>query len=689
MKKKCKNFFIKKYQWLVTHNGAEYASDAFKQAREVLLRYRSDRNRKKNLSKYLSEMPFRKVYWVKLLFIYMDSQPYSVLNFMKLYVGLNDPLVSVERSADTQHAYLESRELTVNTETPSYLKSWLKLVKTPIMSEKAFNIIVNCFDIDFTHKDWRETKWLLDDHRDARQALSNLGFKGLQLIIRYIKYHSYEEYVEYLKKWKYRVCSLGPYRTGPNRGKTIGEIVLKSIMNNQPIPEMYVDKDMDSEQVQSESLEQDMWRLHLLMNYQGYNPFTPNALRVVQMGLEPQFLQLMMEWKRSPLTCPQIPMSSQDGLFVGQIHHIPKKGTVKRRPVAVPNRFLQMGMAPCADFLDTILRRLPNDCTFDQGKMDTKIANRVTNPNLYVGSVDLSQATDNLPLKWGKDIWEALYRSRSSAVVNDSWDLFVQASEANWLNGNHLSRWTVGQPLGCLPSFRVLALTHNLFLESLSLFLGFGHSPYCILGDDLLVFNKKLRKAYIREFSSRGIPLSIHKSYEGELVEFAGKTYVRNHVPFYTSDQKVITYGNLFDYQRATTIPIPWSHLPKKVRDRFTKKAIQNGVTNKLEIPSVYYVAQLATIGKTAHPIRQDDVKLSRFFEHMAYDDKSEPDQNLQSGIVRISNHPLKYLRTSYAYKHGWKQRYREVGLPEWYKHKFRPESTDKITRCASLAVSS
>jgi hypothetical protein len=310
---------------------------------------------------------------------------------------------------------------------------------------------------------------------------------------------------------------------------------------------------------------------------------------------------------------------------------------------------------------------------------------------LYVGSVDLSQATDNLPFTWGVKIWDELVRPNVSPLVNQSWDLFVECSRARWNNDGILSSWTVGQPLGCLPSFMVLAMTHNLYSESLAFSYGYGHSPYTILGDDICICNKKLRQKYILDLQRRGIPLSLHKSYQGNLCEFAGKVYVKNRVPFHCSDQGPIGFQNLFDWQRATGITIPFSHLPVQVRRRLYQTMESFGVKDRSALPVVYTLGQLVSVGTTRLHLDSDIERtlLTSYFEnyYVLSDKDTQPDPNMQSGIVVISGHPITYLDYGYAEKHGYKQRFREVGLPDWYKRKFRPVSTDRIVQCATLAV--
>jgi hypothetical protein len=468
----------------------------------------------------------------------------------------------------------------------------------------------------------------------------------------------------------------------------------------EPLPEYYADWDQYTKS--SNSLEKDLYCLSALDSYADHpiwpGPISSASLDWIKSLLHPKLWDMFQRFESGETECIFDGLSFLDGEYVGSIHHIPKKGTVKRRPIAAPNRFLQMAMMPASVYLDLVVRQIRNDCTFNQAKMDRKITNRVNNTHLYVGSVDLSQATDNLPFSWGCYLWDNLFRPKVRETANKSWDLFIEVTHGKWLNDGLLSTWTVGQPLGCRPSFGTLAITHNLLLESLSLALGYGHSPYAVLGDDVVIFTKKLRSRYIREFRNRGIPLSLHKSYEGNLTEFAGKTYIKGVVPFNTPDQGAITFTNLFDWQRVSNIPIPYSHLPKKVKSRIEREVEKNSL-DKGKAQAVYETAQRYLMVSRYLPIRKDEGALMELFaESLPVDEKLLeahglrrerviPDRPALSGIVMIHDHPITYLNYGYADKHGHKQRYREVQLPAWYKHKFRPYGTAQLIRCGSIAV--
>jgi hypothetical protein len=665
-----KRYYASKFRFLAKHNGLKYAADVFKQVREIALAYRADPHRSVKRDEYLAQTPVRKNGWLSLLFDYLDSQPDATLNFLKLYCGLDEPVVSVTQSADTQHTYLADREAKVTDTVPGFLDAWLFELRKAMPFHRGLH-----------------SRWMF--HRTHEDAPFH----------RYCGYHSFDEWCQYWKHWTSQLS----IHWMPLRDR-----VLQSVIDLEPLPEMYCDWEQSS--YQSESLERDLWCLNAMQAYAdgGEEVMTPPlsiwALNYVMDQLAPELWLLFDRWSNGE-DLPEISKDFLDGTYVGHIHHIPKKGTVKRRPIAVPNRFLQMGMGPAHRVLEAMLKQLEKDCTFNQAKFDMKIQNRVNNPNLYVGSVDLSQATDNLPFTWGERIWDEVVKPQLlyadpdiQTMVTKSWNLFCECTRAPWENDGQLSRWTVGQPLGCLPSFAVLGLTHNLFLESLALSNGLGHSPYCVLGDDLLVFNKKLRKKYIQYMVTHGIPLSLHKSYQGNLVEFAGKLFVKGAVPFHTPDQSAITYGGLFDWQRASGIPIPYSKLPKKVRAKIESLVVSSGLKHD-DAAEVYNLLQLYVVSGRYRQFREEDGDLLKELcsrlpltraEAKALGiqaDRSVPDQPELSGIVRISGYPITYLNYGYAEKHGYKQRFRKVQLPVWYEEKFRPYTTDQLFRCGSETV--
>jgi hypothetical protein len=420
---------------------------------------------------------------------------------------------------------------------------------------------------------------------------------------------------------------------------------------------------------------------------------------------------------------------------VGQVQHIHKKGGgTELRDIAVPNRFIQQALVPAAARLYKLVRCLPQDATFDQSRFDTKIQNRVNNPSLYQGSVDLSKATDNLPLAWGRKVvtvlierfWESAWivpkpTSEDGLIAKafnskpelpaeerevwDSLDLFWTIARAKWEDGSWYQEWKVGQPLGSLPSFAMLAITHNLLVESLALSQGLGHSPYVILGDDIVILNRKLRSRYIRELTSRSIPLSLHKSFSGRLSEFAGKIYVSGCVPFYISDHNPLTWNSLLDWQRTTGIRIPWESLPKTLRSKIKEMARESlrprtGDRNpstkevvKLAYSAYALVQTCEVHGRGSHlyPVNWDSAGASeRIIAYGEYriTDSPIPEAVKHSGLTLLGErHPVTLLSDRFADKNGWFLRFRPVELPSWYRSKVRPVATDAALSAAMQAI--
>lgn len=679
--RRLKKFFIQKFKRMVECNGQSYACDRMKQLREALCGYRADPQRIAHIDAWLLKSGFARSGWLRELYSYMDTCPSYALQFVKLYCGPNDPVVTVGQAAESQHRVLEKAR-DVNPKTPGFMAKWLHHIgRERKLSPKLYQSLKHYWSTG----DWNGPR-ILESYPITGLASYVLKNGMLDWMKNYVLNHSYDEYLTYVNKWK----SLLYIKPIPDDriSAQMGSVV--------PRAEMYVDygKRSDYTSKYSESFEQDLNNFLAMENYLGEEyEFGGNGLTTADfdyiLSLLPESFELM--YLDPDFVLPGVQRSMLDGTYVGQIHHIPKKGTVKRRSIAAPNRFIQFGMAP-ADFqLSVLLKKLGRvrDCTYNQNAQDLYIANRVNNDNLYAGSVDLSQATDHLPFEWMISIWENLFEGRVSQMVERSWTLFVHASKGVWLNEGYRDRWYVGQPLGALPSFRCLGLTHNLLLASLAFTLGYGHDPYVVLGDDVVIMNKKLRKAYIQLMTSAGIPLSLHKSYEGRGVEFAGKWFFKNQAPFYNTDQHAITWNSLFDYQFATGVYIPYGNLPTKIRRKFAHKVVEQ------HLPERYSELAYRLIVQSMMPPRGSNVSMDRitldpqwiadFIISIEPEDHDTP-PGRSSGITFLRGaHPVTFGRLEFANKDGWFQSYRKID--DWYRDKYRRVSSDKLVSASAKVI--
>lgn len=596
MDKQMKKYFIKLYQKMIIHNGPRYACDKFKGLREVLMQYRADPQRKQHEAEYWKLSGFRTNGWLKKLFAYSDSNPQYAFNFVKLYCGFHkEPVVSVEEAVENQHKTLEETAA-VNTRVPGFLERWLLMIKRgPITRQEYYHV-----------KKTGKPSWLAS----------------------FAKKHSYKEYSNYVYRWR------GKLRVRPLSKQDMSD----AIDNYRPSTTIYIDVESDKQSslYRSTSFEEDTiqflamgWSIGdepwSILDAKTYNWCLNKINPALAWYSDEDYVDLCKEAGHK--------LSFMDGQYLGQIHHIPKKGTVKRRSICAPNRYLQCGMAIADAQLTQVAKQLGatyeeqygtpelagdneyadkhllRDCTFNQTACNSYIIECVNNPHRYAGSVDLHQATDFLPFSWMERIWEVLFEPYVPNDVKMSWELFKQFSKGPMLNGDYLDRWVTGQPLGAVPSFRCLCLTHNLLLESLSFVCGYDYSPYVVLGDDVVIMQQKVRSRYIKLMNQAGVPLSLHKSYEHHLVEFAGQVFIKNNAPFYTSDQVPVLWHNLFSFQTCTGIYIPWDKVPDKVQRQFVKAV---GRAMQMSIATCYTGDKLKALAKEVYRCIQIDIFCAR-----------------------------------------------------------------------------
>jgi len=207
----------------------------------------------------------------------------------------------------------------------------------------------------------------------------------------------------------------------------------------------------------------------------------------------------------------------------GEIHFIQEPGG-KLRSVASPFRIHQEALRPLGQMLYGLVRSLPWDCTFDQSKAIPPIQSHLEKGG-QVHSVDLSSATDNFPL--------TLQMTALRAIIDkQDWDhleLFEEISRGEWKSPIGVLQWKKGQPLGLFPSFAAFTLTHGLLL--LHLAGGRYDNQFYVVGDDVVILERKLYEKYIAMLDRMSCPWSEDKSISSStLSEFAGKIITKTKV---------------------------------------------------------------------------------------------------------------------------------------------------------------
>lgn len=151
-------------------------------------------------------------------------------------------------------------------------------------------------------------------------------------------------------------------------------------------------------------------------------------------------------------------------------------------------------------------------------------------------SLDLSAATDRLPI----DIQEMLLAELIDPEFASHWrrllvdrEYLVTYKDSNKQVHSELLKYSVGQPMGALSSWAMLAFTHHFIVQCAAWHAGVVpvgtlFRDYAVLGDDLLIGNSKVRRSYLLIVDALGVECGIAKSIlspKGTAVEFAKRTF--------------------------------------------------------------------------------------------------------------------------------------------------------------------
>jgi hypothetical protein len=226
----------------------------------------------------------------------------------------------------------------------------------------------------------------------------------------------------------------------------------------------------------------------------------------------------------------------------------------KVRVFAMVDPFTQWVMRPIHLAIFTILRAIPMDGTFNQ----TRPVNRLRHldpKDRWFYSIDLSAATDRLPIKlqvpvmervfdWvefpnskrAAQLWAELLVGRAYAVK------YPRPCDRGFdLPDGELPEsvtYSVGQPMGALSSWAMLALTHHAIVHWAAhrakdkypkANIPIAFRDYAVLGDDIAILNKFVAREYLLVLKEIGVKAGLAKSIvsHGQFyVEFAKKFFV-------------------------------------------------------------------------------------------------------------------------------------------------------------------
>jgi len=231
-----------------------------------------------------------------------------------------------------------------------------------------------------------------------------------------------------------------------------------------------------------------------------------------------------------------------------------QEGGGKARVVCTPSFWMQTYFRPLHSDLYKYLAWIEGSgktnmngvsCVLDQNK-GAYLLSSWLQEDRKIFSVDLQSATDRFPrsvqLNWLKE------------VGLDKWIQPIEEASSGQYFVPHLTRkdqspvfWTYGcgQPMGLYGSFFLFHLTHRGLLEDLCERYHIPRPAYAVLGDDVLIGDPKLYRAYKDLLGTMDVPLSSSKSLEADSVgAFAGFIGVSR----YSADREVCTIFRPFKF---------------------------------------------------------------------------------------------------------------------------------------------
>lgn len=236
-------------------------------------------------------------------------------------------------------------------------------------------------------------------------------------------------------------------------------------------------------------------------------------------------------WNNSPFKkfyeALKIPVNV-DKIFIGKLSAKEEPGKV--RIFAMVDAVTQWLLYPLHRAIFQMLRFFPYDGTFNQiGELENFISKY---PNSSFYSFDLSAATDRLPLALQKLILTNLVSKKFA----EAWgSLLVDRDyKLSYNKENFVVKYSVGQPMGALSSWGMLALTHHLIVQYAAWLIKREYiifKDYIVLGDDIVIADSAVANCYHYLMTVLfQVKINLAKglmSHHGAL-EFAKRFYVRS-----------------------------------------------------------------------------------------------------------------------------------------------------------------
>lgn len=193
------------------------------------------------------------------------------------------------------------------------------------------------------------------------------------------------------------------------------------------------------------------------------------------------------------------------------------EGGGKTRCVTPVNYFVQCVLKPYHNYFMEVLRRLPTDYSFNEGKA-LEVLKRWTREGRVLSSIDMSEATDRAPRKWMKEVVRMMAGERFSEI----WDGLMSIPIRFGKTRQKERSFACGAPMGIYCLWPVFTLFHHTVVQIAALRAGVAREVkgkfrlflgYMMRGDDIVIANPAVAEEYIKLLKEFGLDYSPGKTY--------------------------------------------------------------------------------------------------------------------------------------------------------------------------------
>lgn len=163
--------------------------------------------------------------------------------------------------------------------------------------------------------------------------------------------------------------------------------------------------------------------------------------------------------------------------ILGKIYSFAEWGG-KSRHVAILDYWTQLFLTPLHKTIFHFLEQIPMDATFNQDAAADTIRQWTASKTAQLNSVDLTAATDRLPLTLQEQVLSILL---SDKALGKAWGRILVERDFEIHDGSTI-RYAVGQPMGARSSWAMLALCHHIIIQVCSIRSNYNLTSEVLLG---------------------------------------------------------------------------------------------------------------------------------------------------------------------------------------------------------------